>query len=86
MIENFLENVAEIMLNKRRLVIIWLLSINSLMFCSEIPLMTMLISIGGMIAVLLDYDKNSGIIYKISAVFYAACIFLSARNLCLLYF
>lgn len=86
MIENFLENVAEIMLNKRRLVIIWLLSINSLMFYSEIPLMTMLISIGGMIAVLLDYDKNSGIIYKISAVFYAACIFLSARNLCLLYF
>ena len=88
MLEEVLSNAAEVMLNKekRKAAMIWILSVNSLVFCSVIPLMTLLIGIGGMIAVLLGYDKNSGIIYKISAVFYAACIFLSARNLCLLYY
>lgn len=83
MLEEVLSNAAEVMLNKekRKAAMIWILSVNSLVFCSVIPLMTLLISIVGMIAVLLGYDKNSGNIYKISAVFYAACIFLSARML-----
>lgn len=83
MLEEVLSNAAEVMLNKekRKAAMIWILSVNSLMFCSVIPLMTLLISIGGMIAVLSGCDKTNGIIYKISAVFYAACIFLSARML-----
>ena len=88
MLEDILSNAAEVMLNKekRKASMNCVLGVNLLVFCSEIPLMTLLISIGGMVAVLLGYDKDSDIIYKISAVFYAACIFLSVRNLCLLYY
>lgn len=88
MLEEVLDSIVDIVLDKEKrwACIILNLSINLLIFSGVIPEVTMPLSVGGIITVFSCYNKDNDFIYKISAVCYAACIFLSVRNICLLYF
>lgn len=88
MLEEVLDSMIDILTDKKSILacIILNLSINLLIFSGVIPEVTMPLSVGGIITVFSCYNKDNDFIYKISAVCYAACIFLSVRNICLLYF